>query len=179
MSTNRDTQQTGDQARDQAGPPPGTTYLQAPDSYWDTIDARRRFEELTGRDLSARAYAELQACGTYDPRHHGDASRCLPLTATQRLEILAAGEKLARYYRHPAQVHQAALADASWPQIAAATGSDEKTVRQAYRDWADREHRLYAAYQGKFGLDDAEHAAAICRAAEPPAEPEIEPEAGR
>jgi hypothetical protein len=171
MTTNRDTQKTGDQA---SPPPRATAYLQAQDSYRDTIDARQRFEELTGRDLSARAYAKLQACGTYDPQQHGDASKCQPLTATEHLEVLAAGEMLARYYRHPAHVHQAVLAGASWPQVAAATGADEAQARQAYRDWADAQHRLYACYQGKFGLDDAQHAAAINRAAEP----EIEPEAG-
>ena len=43
-------------------------------------------------------------------------------------------------------------------------------MRQAYREWADGQHRLYAGYQGKFGMDDAEHADAISRASEPQAE---------
>jgi hypothetical protein len=177
MTINRDTEQTADQAHRQASP--AATYLQAQDSYRDTIDARRRFEELTGRDLSARAYAKLQACGTYDPQRHGDASKCQPLTITEHLEILAAGEMLARYYRHPAQVHQAVLAGATSPQVAAANGADEAHVRQAYRDWADAQHRLHTDYEGKFGLNAADHAAAIRRAAEPPARLAIEPEAGR
>ena len=179
MTINRDTEQTGDQAHRQASPPPAATYLQAQDSYRDTVDVRQRFEELTGRDLSARAYATLKARGTYDPQRHGDASKGQPLTVTEHLEILAAGEMLARYYRHPAQVHQAVLAGATWPQVAAATGADETHIRQAYRDWADAQHRLHNGYQGKFGLNAADHAAAIRRAAEPAAEPQIEPEAGR
>ena len=100
MTINRDSELTGDQAR--ASPPlPATTYQQAQASYRGTIDARERFEELTGRELSTRAYAMLKARGTYDPQRHGDADRYQPLTATEHLEILAAGEVLARYYRHP------------------------------------------------------------------------------
>jgi hypothetical protein len=97
----------------------------------------------------------------------GQSHHYQPLTTDQHLEILAAGEMLARYYRHPALIHQAVKAGASWSQIAAAVGSDEVQVRQGYREWADSQHRLYADYQGEFGLDDAGHAAAINRAAEP------------
>jgi hypothetical protein len=67
-------------------------------------------------------------------------------------------------------VHHAVLASVSWRQVATATGSDQATVRQAYREWADGQHRLYTGYEGRFGMDDAEHAAAIGRAAEPQAE---------
>src|SRR6266487_3351492 len=117
-----------------------------------------------------RAHATLKARGTYDPHLHGDAGKYQPLTTEEHLEILAAGEMLARYYRHPALIHQAVTAGASWSQVAAATGSDEATVRQAYREWADGQHRLYTGYQGQSGMDDAEHAAAISRACEPQAE---------
>ena len=86
---------------------------------------------------------------------------------------------LARYYRHPAFVHHAVKAGASWPQVAAAASTDEAQARQGYREWADGQHRLHADYEGKFGMDDAEHAAAISRAREPPAGPETEHEAGQ
>jgi hypothetical protein len=90
------------------------------------------------------------------------------------LEILAAGEVLARHYRHPAQLHRAVQAGASWPQIAAATGSNEAAVRQAYREWADGQRRLHIDYEGEFGLNAVEHSAALHRAAEP--EPERAPD---
>jgi hypothetical protein len=67
-------------------------------------------------------------------------------------------------------VHHAVLAGATWPQIAAATGSDEATARQAYQQWADGQHRLYTDYEGNFGLGPAEHEAALRRAADPEAE---------
>jgi hypothetical protein len=168
--TNHDSGTAGDEVREPATPARAITYYQAETGYRCTIDARERFEELTNRDLTVRAHATLKARGTYDPQRHGDADKYQPLTAAEHLEILAAGEMLARYYRHPALVHQAVTAGASWPQIAAATGSDEATVRQAYREWADGQHRLYADYQGQFGMDDAEHADAISRASEPQAE---------
>jgi hypothetical protein len=143
------------------------TYQQAETGYPCTIDARERFEELTNRDLMARARATLKARGTYDADKHGDAAKYPPLTTEEHLELLAAGEMLARYYRHPALIHHAVQAGASWPQIAAATGSDEAQVRQGYREWADGQHRLHTDYQGEFGMDDTEHTAAINRAARP------------
>ena len=155
---------------EQASPPRATTYEQAQDTYLDISRARERFEELLNRDVTARALATLRARGTYDPERHGDADRYAPLTAGEHLEILAAGELLARHYRHPAHVHQAVLAGASWPQVAAATGADEAAARQAYREWADGQHQLHVDYDGNFGLDAAAHAAALRRAAEP--EPE-------
>jgi hypothetical protein len=164
--TNHDSGTAGDEAREPATLARAITYDQAETGYRCTIDARERFEELTNRDLMVRAHAS----GTYDPQLHGAADKYQPLTAEEHLEILAAGEMLARYYRHPALVHQAVSAGASWPQVAAATGSDEATVRQAYREWADGQHRLYDDYQGKFGMNDADHAAAISRACEPQAE---------
>jgi hypothetical protein len=75
-----------------------------------------------------------------------------------------AGELLARYYRHPAHVHRALQAGATWEQVAAATGRDEAQARQDYREWAEDEHRLWADYNGEFGIDAAEYAAAIARA---------------
>jgi hypothetical protein len=169
MTTNRDNEMTGEEVRELTGPPRATTYDQAETGYRCTIDARERFEELSNRDLMVRAHATLKARGTYDPHQHGDADQYQPLTASEHLELLAAGEMLARYYRHPALVHHAAQAGASWLEIAAATGSDEAKVQQGYREWADGQHRLYGDYQGEFGMDDTEHAAAIHRAAEPQA----------
>jgi hypothetical protein len=168
--TNHDSGTAGDEVREPATPPRAITYDQAETGYRCTIDARERFEELTSRDLTVRAHTTLKARGTYDPQLHGDADKYQPLTAEEHLEILAAGEMLARYYRHPALIHQAVKSGASWPQVAAATGSDEATVRQAYREWADGQHRLYAHFEGKFGMDDADQPAAIGRAAEPQAE---------
>jgi hypothetical protein len=162
------------QAHDQANPPRATTYEQAQDAYLCPSDARERYEELANRDVTARALATLQARGTYNPERHGDASESPPLTADEHLEILSAGEMLARHYRHPVQVHRAVQAGASWQQIAAATGSDEAAARQGYREWADGQHRLHIDYEGQLGLDAAEHAAALRRAAELSAEPEAE-----
>lgn len=170
MTTKRDHEMSGEEVRELASPPRATTYQQAETGYRSTIDARERYEELTNRDLMVRAHATLKARGTYNPHRHGDADQYQPLTANEHLELPAAGEMLARYYRHPALVHNAVQAGASWPEIAAATGSEEAKVRQGYREWAGGQHRLYADYQGEFGMDDTEHAAAINRAAEPQAD---------
>ena len=179
MTTNPQYETTGDQAGEAASPPPATTYEQAQTTYRCTIDARERFEELANRDLSARAIATFQVRGTYDSEQHGDADKYPSLTAEEHLEVLAAGEMLARHYRHPALVHYAVLAGASWSQVAAATGSDEAAARQVYREWADGQHRLYTDYDGKFGMDPAAHAAARHRAAEQPAGPAMEQEVER
>jgi hypothetical protein len=179
MTTNPGHETTGEQTAESASTPRAITYEQAQATYRCTTHARERFEELDNRDLSARAIATLQVRGTYDPQRHGDADKYPPLTAEEHLEVLAAGELLARHYRHPALVHCAVLAGTSWPQVAAATGSDEATARQAYREWADGQHHLHAEYEGKFGLDAVEHAAALRRAAEPPAGLNMEQEAER
>lgn len=161
------------------GQEPVVSYGQALDSYRSTIEACERFEELSTRHLVVQAVAKLKASGTYDPARHSHVSRCQPLTAAEHLELLAAGEMLARHYRHPAYVHDAVQAGATWPQIAQATGSAEAQVRQQYREWADSQHRLHDYYGGTIGLNDADHATAIKRAAEPPAGPENEHEAGQ
>jgi hypothetical protein len=144
--------------------PPATTYQETPDRYPATGDARQRFEELAVRDVSARAFMALAARGDYDPRVHGEVGGLEPLTVTEHLELLAAGELLARYYRHPAHAHRALQAGATWQQVAAATGRDEAQARRDYREWAEDEHRLWADYEGEFGIDAAEYAAAIARA---------------
>ena len=126
---------------------PATTHQQTSDRYRATADARERFEELLVREVSARAFGNSE-----------------PLTVTEHLELLAAGEMLARYYRHPAHAHRALQAGATWAQVAAATGRDEPQARQDYREWAEDEHRLWTDFNGEFGIDDAEYGAAIARA---------------
>jgi hypothetical protein len=157
---------------DQAGEPRAVTYLQAEAAYQGTTGPRQRFDHLTMRDLLARARTTLEARGDYDPARHG-TEEPEPLTTDEHLEVLAVGELLARYYRHPARIHDAVLAGATWPQVAAAIGTSEPAARQAYRDWADRLHSLWQHDQGRLGLADAEHADAVRRAAEP------DPEAGQ
>jgi len=109
----RVSEMTGEEVRELATPPRATTYWQAQSGYRSIIEVGERFEELTTRQLLARSYATLKADGTYDPHKHGDAGKHQPLTATEYLEILAVGEMLARYYRHPARVDEAVKAGAS------------------------------------------------------------------
>jgi hypothetical protein len=172
MTTNPEPETTVHQASGAASPPHATTYEQAQSTYLSNSDARERFEELADRDVMVHALATLQACGAYDPRRHPDPDSYEPLTVDEHLEILAAGERLARYYRHPSLLHHAVQVGASWPQIAAATGSDEATARQAYRQWADGQHQLHVDY-GQLRMGPAEHEAALRQATEP-AEPEAE-----
>jgi hypothetical protein len=147
--------------------PAATTYQETSGRYRGTADARGRFDELAVRDVSARAFRAMVARGDYDPRIHGDVAGSVPLTVTEHLELLAAGELLARYYRHPAHAHRALQAGASWAQVAAATGRDEAQARRDYRQWAEDEHRLWEDYNGEFGISADEYAAAIARADTP------------
>lgn len=130
-----------------------------------TIGARERFEELTLRDLMVRSLAKLRARGEYDPQRHGPASDYQPLTRAEHLEILALGTILARSYRHPAYVHDAVRAGASWAEVATALGCGQDQARRDYRTWAEGQHRLWLTDQGPFGLDDSEYAAALAQAA--------------
>lgn len=144
--------------------PPATTYQETSTRYAATGDARDRFEELVVRDVRARAFTALMTRGDYDPRIHGDVGGFGPLTVTEHLELLAAGELLARYYQHPAHAHRALQAGATWEQVAAATGRDEGQARRDYREWAEDEHRLWTDCNGEFGIDADEYAAAMARA---------------
>ncbi len=146
---------------------PATTYQETSGRYRATDDARKRFEELAVRDLDARAFMALVARGDYDPRIHANIGGSEPLTVTEHLELLAAGELLARYYGHPAHAHRALQAGATWAEVAAATGRDEAQARRDYREWAADEHRLWADYNGEFGIDAVEYDAAIARATWP------------
>jgi hypothetical protein len=114
------------------------TYHQAMDL--SLRDQMARYEQLTDRNLMARSIATLQARGKYDEDNHPDPGKYQPLTVAEHLEMLALGEAIAFYYRHPAGVDDAA--------------------RAAYREWAEGQHR-YA------GMGDDEYAAAIKRAGAP------------
>jgi hypothetical protein len=124
------------------------------------LDQRARYEELTGRDLTARSIATLKARGEYDASKHPDPAGYPPLTTAECLEMLAFGEALAFYYRHPGGVDRAVRAGATWEQIAAAGNTTAETARAAYREWAEGQHK-YA------GMSDAAYAAAIEAAGEP------------
>ena len=79
------------------------TYDQAESVYQVNLaGAHERYAELTDRDLSARSAAILRERGEFDlenPGHRLVAAR-EPLSAAERLELMAIGEVLARYYRH-------------------------------------------------------------------------------
>lgn len=128
------------------------TYHEAMDlSLREQID---RYEELTDRNLMARSIATLQARGEYDEDKHPDPAEYEPLTVAEHLEMLALGEAIAFYYRHPAGVDHAVRAGATWEQIAAATGTTAEAARAAYRAWAEGQHK-YA------GMGDDDYAAAL------------------
>jgi hypothetical protein len=125
----------------------------------DVID---RYQALNDRDAMARAIATLQARGRWSADRGLNPEDYPPLTAAEHLEMLALGEAMARHYRHPAQVHHAVIAGATWDQIAAATGASADQARQAYRAWAEGQHRLRSDFPGgTIGLDAGEYAAAI------------------
>jgi hypothetical protein len=133
------------------------TYDQA--SEGSIVDQIARYHELTERDLLAGSIATLKAQGTYEPNEHVNEEGFPPLTVAEHLEMLALGECIARYYRHPSQVDKAVRAGATWEQIAAAAGTTDEVARAAYREWAEGQHK-YA------GMDDAEYAAALRAASE-------------
>jgi hypothetical protein len=118
-----------------------------------------RYRELADHDTMARSIAILKARGTYQPNEHVNEERFPPLTVAEHLEMLALGEVIARYYRHPGQVHAAVKAGATWEQTAAATGTTEEAARAAYVEWAEGQHRLNADMG--IGPDDEEYAAAL------------------
>ena len=93
------------------------------------------------------------------PNEHVNEQKFPPLTVAEYLEMLALGERIARYYRHPSTVDRAVKAGATWDQIAAATGTTAEAARAAYREWADGQH-TYA------GMGDDEYAAALRAAGE-------------
>ena len=141
-----------------------TTYDEASAMPWP--DVLNRYQALTDRDAMARAIATLQARGTWTDDRGLKPADFPPLTAEEHLELLALGEVMARHYRHPARVHDAVVAGATWEQIAAATGGDADQARQAYRQWAEGQHRLRDGFPGgTIGLGDEEYDAAVKAAA--------------
>jgi hypothetical protein len=133
------------------------TYNEA--SAGNIADQMDRYRELAEHDTMARSIAILKTRGTFEPSEHVNDEKFPPLTVAGYLEMLALGERIARYYRHPSQVDKAVRAGASWEQIAAATGTAEDAARAAYREWAEGQHRLHA--DTGIGLDDDEYAAAV------------------
>jgi hypothetical protein len=125
-------------------------------------DVLRRYQELDDRDSMARSIATLKARGAWKADGSLNPDDYPPLTVAQHLEMLALGEALARYYRHPVQIHHAVLAGATWERIAAAVGSDTDEARLAYRAWAEGQHRLRQDFPGgTIGMGEAEYAAAL------------------
>jgi hypothetical protein len=159
-----------DQGDSRPGGARPVTYREADGIDWDIVKAQARYEDLTDRDLYARSRAALEARGEYDPARHGTGTP-EPLTVDERLELLANGEVLARYYRHPATLARAVGAGASWEQIAAARCTSAEQARWDYREWAEGQHDLWTGKwggePGRSGLDDDAYAEAIARAAEP------------
>ena len=136
------------------------TYDEASGMPWP--DVLNRYQVLNDRESMARAIATLQARGKWNDDRSIDPEDYPPLTAAEHLELIALGEVMARHYRHPALVHYAVLAGATWEQIAAATGGDPDRARQAYREWAEGQHRLRSDFPGgTIGRADDEYAAAI------------------
>jgi hypothetical protein len=106
------------------------TYDDAESVYRSSLLAagRERYAELADRDLSASTTARLRERGEFDPANPGHQAIAAnqPLSADEHLERIAIGEALARYYRHPAMVDDAAKAGASWEQIGAARGASAR-----------------------------------------------------
>jgi hypothetical protein len=149
--------------------PRPVTYHQASSRERGIVDAQERYEALTDRKMSATTVAILRERGEFDPANPAHASMAErgPLTADDYLEMMAAGEVLARYYRHPTMLDHAAKAGATWEQIGDARGTGAEEARREYRKWADGQRHLAEYYDGRFGMSDAEHAEAMQRLGEP------------
>jgi hypothetical protein len=130
-----------------------------PVTYHEAMELSRRdqiarYEELTDRNLMARSIAALQARGKYDKDKHPAPADYQPLTVAEHLEMLALGEAIAFYYRHPSGVDHAVRAGATWEQIASARNTTAEAARAAYQDWAEGQHK-YA------GMSNATYAEAL------------------
>jgi hypothetical protein len=64
-------------------------------------DVLNRYQALNDRDSMARSIAKLQARGEWKVDGSIRPEDYPPLTTAEQLELLALGERLARYYRHP------------------------------------------------------------------------------
>jgi hypothetical protein len=138
------------------------TYHEA--SAGSITDQITRYGVLASHDALAGAIAIGKARGTYVPNEHVNEAKFPPLTMAEHLELLALGERIARYYRHPSQVDKAVKAGATWDQIAAATGTTAEDARAAYREWAEGQHKYT-------GMSDADYAAALKAAGEDGGQP--------
>jgi hypothetical protein len=137
-----------------------TTYEEA--SEIPFADVLNRYQALNDRDSIARAIATLQTRGEWNDDRSLDPADYPLLTTSEHLELIALGEVIARHYRHPALVHHAVMAGATWQQIADATGGDVHQPRQAYQAWAEGQHQLRQQFpDGTIGLGDDEYATAI------------------
>src|SRR6185437_10691092 len=119
----------------------------------------------------------LRERGEFDPGKPGHrlVAEAQPLTADERLEVMAHGEVLAPYYRHPAMLDHAAKAGASWKQIGDARGTSADQARADYREWAEGQRDMRTGtgvWSGRgpqpFGLTDEEYAAALARLSSDP-----------
>jgi hypothetical protein len=138
------------------------TYLQA--AAVPVSEALIRYQLLQHRDRRSRTAVGARPPGRR--RQGGAASE--PLTVSERLEMLALGEHLARLFRHPALVHQAVQAGATWPQIAAALAETSFQARKDYMLWADGQRGIAEADPGMTtGMSEAEHITALVAAYAP------------
>jgi hypothetical protein len=97
-------------------------------------------------------------------RRHG-AAAAMPLTAAERLELLALSERLACHFSNTLRIHFAVLAGATWPQIATALGQTSFNVRMGYAYWADGQRAVARQSPGMtIGFSEAEHTAALAAA---------------
>lgn len=125
-------------------------------------DALHRYQVLMDRDMMSRSVADLRARGRWNADRSLDPDDYPPLTVAEHLELLALGEALARYYRHPTLVHHAVLAGATWQQIAGATGGDVHQARQGYVQWARGQRELREQFpDGTIGLSEDEYREAV------------------
>jgi hypothetical protein len=145
------------------------TYNRASAEY-NIVTARKRHDELALRALSAGTAAELRERGEFDPQKAGHQllGESEPLSAAEQLELMAAGEVVARHYRHPADLDHAVKAGATWEQIGDARGESAEEVRREYRQWAEGQHDMWAStgvWEGepahRFGMNDADYADAV------------------
>lgn len=105
---------------------------------------------LSDRNLIATTAALLRERGKFDPENLGHqlVAPGEPLIAAERLEHMAIGEVLARYYRHPSMLDHSVKAGANWEQISAARGTSASRARRDYREWADGQHKLLSWTKG-------------------------------
>jgi hypothetical protein len=143
-----------------------TTYNEASELLF--ADVLNRYQALDSRDAMARSIATLQARGEWNDDRSIDPADYPPLSLAEHLELIALGEVIARRYRHPANIYDAVMSEATWAQIAAATGGDPDQARHAYLAWAEEQHELRQQFPGgTIGLGDDEYTAAVKAAGEP------------